>query len=298
MSAWTEESFRVADALIFIGATGIAVRYVAPFLKNKAVDPAVICMDDKGTFVIPLLSGHIGGANDLAKEIADGIGSIPVITTATDIHDKFSVDSFAVNNDLHIGSLAAAKEISSAIVDEKKVGLVSDVPVSNVPPELDLNGNEDLGVFISYGLSEGPFKRTLKLTPRCHILGIGCRKDTPLKKIEALVYDILDKEGISKESVKSIASIDLKSNEPGLLEFCKKIKAEPVFFPSDVLASLPDVGFTSSEMVKKVTGVDNVCERAAVAASDGGELIVRKTPRDGVTLAVVREPVSLDLMRK
>ena len=298
-SAWTKESFEVSDAIIFIGAAAIAVRYIAPFLKSKVSDPAVISIDEKGQFVIPLLSGHIGGANDLAKEIAGKIGAVPVITTATDIHGRFSVDSFAVMNNLHIGSMAAAKEISSAIVDDKRVGLVADVPISNeIPPELDLNGNEDQGIFISYGTSKGPFKRTLKLTPRCHVLGIGCRKGISAESIEALVKETLEKEEISIKSVRAVASIDLKSKEKGLLEFSKRIKIEPVFFSSDELKSLPNIGFTPSERVKAVTGVDNVCERAAFAASKSGKIIIKKTSKEGVTLAVVREPVYLDLMRQ
>ncbi|AIZ56600.1 cobalamin biosynthesis protein CbiG [Candidatus Methanoplasma termitum] len=297
-TAWTEESFKVSDAIIFIGATAIAVRYIAPFLKSKTSDPAVISVDEMGKFVIPLLSGHIGGANDLAEKISEGIGAVPIITTATDIHGRFSVDSFAVKNNLHIGSMSAAKDISSQIVDDKKVGLVSDVPILNgVPPELDLNGNEDTGIFISYCASKGPFKRTLKLTPRCHVLGIGCRRGVPADRIEVLVDETLKKENISIKSVRAVASIDLKNDEPGLKEFTDKIKAESLFFSSDELGSLPDIGFTASERVKTVTGVDNVCERAAYAASKNGAMVVKKTSKDGVTLAVIREPVCLDLMR-
>ncbi|MCL2317840.1 MAG: cobalamin biosynthesis protein, partial [Methanomassiliicoccaceae archaeon] len=228
-----------------------------------------------------------------------GLDAVPVITTATDIHDRFSVDTFAVKNDLHIGSMIAAKRISSQIVDDKKVGFVSDVPVSGeLPSELVLKGEEINGIYISYSRWKGPFERTLKLTPRCHILGIGCKRDTPMQSIESLVDDVLKKEDISLKSVKAVASIDLKTNEKGLLEFCKKIDARPKFFSSEELASLPDIGFTSSERVMNVTGVDNVCERAAIAASNRGELVVKKVSKDGVTLAVVREPVSVDLMRR
>jgi cobalt-precorrin 5A hydrolase len=298
VSDWTERSFAPSDAIIFLGAAGIAVWYIAPCVKNKSDDPAVICIDDMGSFVIPLLSGHIGGANDLAKKIADGLNAVPVITTATDIRGKFSVDSYAVKNNLHIGSMSAAKEISSLIVDEKRVGLVSDFPITGtIPQELSLNGKEDAGIFITYRRGKGPFSRTLKLSPRCHILGIGCRKGTPAENIEDFVKNVLEKEDISIKSIRTVASIDLKSNEKGLLEFAEKIKAEPVFFTSEILASLPDIGFTPSERVKAVTGVDNVCERAAFAASRNGEVIVRKTSGKGMTVAVVREEVSLGPMR-
>jgi len=294
---WTRESFEVSDAIVFIGAVGIAVRYIAPFVKSKVTDPAVVCMDDRGQFVISLLSGHIGGANALTKRIADGIGAIPVITTATDIHGKFSVDSYAVKNGLHIGNFSAAADILSRIVNDEKVGLASEIPLpENIPPELDLVGDRDAGIFISYGRSEGPFRKTLKLTPRCHILGIGCRRGTTAEKIRTFVNEVLEGADISIDSVRAVASIDMKIDEMGLLEFSKEITADPVFFPSDALASLPDIGFTSSERVKAVTGVDNVCERAAIAASKNGELVIKKTSKDGVTLALVREPVRLGPM--
>jgi len=294
-SEWTKESFDEADAIIFIGATGIAVRYIAPFVKHKTTDPAIISIDEKGQFVIPLLSGHIGGANDLAREIAAKINAIPVITTATDIHGKFSVDSFAEKHCMHIGSLQLAKDVSSALIHGGRVGLVSEFPIEgSIPQELDLNGNEDLGIFVSYGRSAGPFARTLKLTPACHVLGIGCRKGIPAGNIEALVKAVLEKEDISLKSVRAVASIDLKRNERGLLVFMKRIGIEPTFFSPDELSSLPDMDFTPSERVLTVTGVDNVCERSAYAASRNGEIIVRKTAKNGVTLAVVREPFTLD----
>ncbi|MCL1811660.1 MAG: cobalt-precorrin 5A hydrolase [Methanomassiliicoccaceae archaeon] len=296
VSEWTKGSFASSDAIVFIGAAGIAVRYIAPYLKSKTTDPAIVCIDDAGRFVIPLLSGHIGGANELAKRIAEGIVAVPVITTATDIRGRFAVDSFAVKNDLHIGNMQVAKEISSLIVDDKRVGLVSEVLISGgIPPELDLGGNEETGIFISHRMEKGPFRRTLKLTPRCHVLGIGCRRGTSKENIETFVKEVLEKEDISIKSVRAVASIDLKNDEKGLLEFALKIKAEPVFFSSDVLASLPDKGFTPSERVKKITGVDNVCERAAFAASNDGEIVLKKTSRDGMTLSIVREKVCLDM---
>ncbi|MDR3074553.1 MAG: cobalamin biosynthesis protein [Candidatus Methanoplasma sp.] len=197
---------------------------------------------------------------------------------------------------MHIGSMALAKDVSSIIVDDRKVGLISDVPITGgIPPELDLGGNEETGIFISYGRSAGPFARTLKLTPRCHVLGIGCRRGVQAEDIESLVSDVLEREDISWESIRAVSSIDLKSDEAGLLEFSRKLKMEPVFFSSDELAALPQRGFTPSERVKAVTGVDNVCERAAVAASRNGDIIVRKTSKGGVTLSIVREPFSLDL---
>ncbi len=295
-SKWTEEAFKDSDAIVYVGATGIAVRYIAPYIRNKTVDPAIICMDERGQFVISLLAGHIGGANGLAKEIAEGIGATPVITTATDVNGKFSVDTYATKKNMHIGSMSIAKDISSILVDDKRVGLSTDLQINgDIPPELDLNGDEDVGIFISYSNKKGPFKSNLKLTPRCHVLGIGCRRGTPMERIEQLVNDVLSENDISMKSIRAIASIDLKSDEEGLLEFSRSIGIEPVFFTSDELNALPDMGFTPSQMVRSVTGVDNVCERSAVAASNKGDIVIKKTAKDGVTVAVVREPMIIDL---
>jgi cobalt-precorrin 5A hydrolase len=291
---WTETAFREYDAIIYIGAVGIAVRYIAPFIKNKATDPAVVVLDERGTFAISLLSGHIGGCNDLTKQIAEGIGAIPVITTATDINGKLSIDSYAVKHNMHIGNMSAAKDVSARIVDGKTVAVSSEVRIDGgLPPELVASDSGDLGIYISYGTSEGPFRKNLKLIPRCHILGIGCRKGVSKDNIESIVKKVLADNDISMRSVRSVASIDLKNNEKGLLEFSEGHGIVPLFFSAEHLSSLPDKGYTASERVLAVTGVDNVCERAAVAASTGGEIVIKKTCSDGVTVAVVREPFCL-----
>lgn len=291
---WTEDAFGKYDAIIYIGATGIAVRYIAPFVKSKTTDPAVVVIDEKGTFAISLLSGHIGGSNDLTKKIAEGIGAVPVITTATDINGKLSIDSYAVKHGLHIESMSAAKDVSARIVDDRSVGITSEVPINGeLPPELVRSDSGELGIYISYGTRKGPFEKNLKLIPECHILGIGCRKGISKENIGNTVKKVLADNDISIHSIRSVASIDLKRNEKGLLDFTEDRNIVPVFFSAEQLSSLPDKRYTSSERVLAVTGVDNVCERAAIAASVDGEIVVRKTCLDGVTVAVVREPFSL-----
>ena len=112
-----KEKFNSSEALIFVGSCGIGVRLIAPYIKSKLTDPAVLVVDELGKFVIPLLSGHIGGANELAKKLAEKIGALPVITTATDINGKFSVDSWAKAQGLQISDMKKAKEISAAILE-------------------------------------------------------------------------------------------------------------------------------------------------------------------------------------
>ena len=134
---WTERAFRECGGLIFIGAAGIAVRAVAPFVKSKALDPAVLCMDEQGHFVISLLSGHLGGANELARTIAAELGALPVITTATDAGGRFSVDDFARRENLYLDDLKLAKEIAADVVEQRTIGLYSDFEFCGpVPPEL------------------------------------------------------------------------------------------------------------------------------------------------------------------
>ena len=275
------EIFAENDALIFVCACGIAVRDVAPYLKNKIVDPAVLVLDDQGKFVIPILSGHISGANALAHHIAEKIGAIPVITTATDGVGKFSCDTWAVTHGCAISSMKTAKDISAAI-------LTADVPVSSefalpetLPSGLTACDSGDLDIFIGIH-TDLPYSSTLRLIPRIVTLSIGCRRDTPMETIYAVVKETLESHRIDPRAAGVVASIDVKSDEAGLLECAKVLKAQTVFYTADELNAVPGE-FAESEFVRKTVGVGNVCERAAVCG--GGTLIIPKTAKDGVTVA-------------
>lgn len=294
ISCWTGKAFEEAKGIVFVGATGVAVRSVALHLKNKTTDPAVVCVDEKGKYSIPLLSGHLGGANELAERIAFVIDSEVIITTATDINRKFSVDMFSKSNNMHIENMELAKDVSAAILDGRPVGFKSEYPFTgDIPEGLVLRDNGELGVYITSG-NGSPFKKTLRLYPRDHILGIGCRRDVSKNIIERSVMSVLDLYGISIKNVNTIASINIKGDEKGLLEFADDNKIPVVFFSSEELNALPYSGFTSSEFVKDITGVDCVCERSAMAASADGELVVRKINDNGVTVAVVKEPFDIE----
>ena len=132
---WTGEQFETADSIIFIGAAGIAVRSIAPFIQSKKKDPAVLVVDELGKFVISLLSGHLGGANELACLAADILQAIPVVTTATDLEGKFAVDVFAKKNNCHIFRMKEAKEVSAALLAGEKVGFYSEFPWEGELPE-------------------------------------------------------------------------------------------------------------------------------------------------------------------
>lgn len=171
------ESFSSADALIFVGACGIAVREIAPYLASKKTDPAVLCIDEKMQFVIPLLSGHIGGANDLARRLAAALGASAVITTATDVNGKFAADAWAAKNECVISSMLLAKKVAAEIL-ERDVPLVSDFPIKGVlPGGIVEKTHGALGIVIGYRTKE-PFAETLRLTPKVLHVGIGCRRGT------------------------------------------------------------------------------------------------------------------------
>lgn len=277
--------FRDVDAMVFVGSTGIAVREIAPHVHDKRTDPAVIAIDELGRFVISLLSGHIGGANDLAKTLAEALGAIPVVTTATDINEKFSVDAWAARNGFAISSMAAAKAVSAAIL-EHPVPLRSDFPVVTELPAGVVPGETGaLGISLTWGREE-PFAATLRLIPPVLHLGIGCRRGTEKQTIRALVEETLERAGIDRRAVKCAASIDLKADERGLLDYCAENGWPITFYTAEELMAV-EGEFTSSAFVKSVTGVDNVCERAALLGAE--QIIVPKTARNGVTVAIAAE---------
>ena len=282
--------FRNADAMVFVGSTGIAVREIAPHVKSKTADPAVISVDELARFVIPLLSGHIGGANDLASVLAERLGAIPVITTATDIHQRFSVDAWAARNGYGISDLGIAKAVSAAIL-ERDVPLHSDFPIAAGLPSGIIPGDSgELGISITCK-KDGPFDRTLRLIPPILHLGIGCRKGMDAESIRQAVDRVLDSHNLDRRAIRRAASIDLKAEEQGLLQFCQARKLPVFFYTAEELKAVPGK-FMPSEFVQSVTGVDNVCERAALMGAE--KLIVRKTAHNGVTVAVAEEHWEVD----
>lgn len=283
---WTKESFDTCDAIVYIGALGIAVRYIAPFIRSKDVDPAVVCMDEHAHYTIALLSGHIGGCNNLTERIASRMGSEAVITTATDINGKFSVDSFAVANDLRIMGLKTAKDVSARVLDGRFVGFRSDIPVEGeLPNGLTPAENGEFGVSISTDVSKRPFDETMRLVPMDIVLGVGCKRDTDPRKLHDFIFRILEGDGIAPERVRVVASIDLKKDEQAVLDLATSLKVPARFHSAEELNSI-DGDFSQSKFVASVTAVDCVCERSA--SIEGGELIRRKTAEDGMTVAIGR----------
>ncbi len=261
---WAAAAFHESDALLFIGAAGIAVRAVAPHVKSKITDPAVLVMDDLGRHVIPLLSGHIGGANALARAIAEKTGAEAVITTATDARGLPAIDSWAVANDCAIENPEAIRAVSAAALAGREVG-----------------------VMITERLLKPPFPVTLTLRPRTLILGAGCRRGVDSALFEARALEFLRTAGVSLLSVRALATIDRKAAEPAFLEFCEKYRLPLLTYPAEALWGAPG-RFARSEFVAETVGVDNVCERAAILAARG-RLLVGKTKYEGIALALAGE---------
>ena len=279
------ELFAWAEVMVFIGSCGIAVREIAPHVRDKRTDPAVLCIDERGQFVIPLLSGHIGGANDLARTLAQALGAAAVITTATDINGRFSVDAWAARQGLIIDSMPLCKAVSAAIL-EGDVPLMSDFPLAADYPSGICEGNAGaLGILVSYRTAQ-PFERTLRLIPSVLHVGIGCRRGTAAETIRRAVDTVLAQNGIDRRAIKCAASIDLKADEAGLLQCCRELSWPLRFYSGDALSAV-EGSFTASDFVKTITGVDNVCERAALLGAE--KLIVKKTAIEGVTVALAAE---------
>lgn len=301
---WTGRRFAQSDAIVFIGACGIAVRSIAPFVSSKKTDPAVVVIDEQGKFAISLLSGHIGGANELTEEISNLLHATPVITTATDINNKFAVDVFAKTNGCYISDMTMAKEISAALVNGNSVGFASDFPwVGEIPKELQLLDEEDdtkekpeMGIYVTNSYLKHPFVHTLYLVPKIITLGVGCKKDTPADTVEKVVRKACDELLIPSVSMELVASIDLKKEEQGILEYCKERNLPFETYSAEQLKEV-EGSFAESKFVEETTGVDNVCERSAILGSskhgEKSNLILRKYAEDGVTAALARRKWSV-----
>ena len=384
VKACVDTYFEQVDAIVFVTASGIAVRSVAEHLTHKSKDPAIVCMDECGKHVISLVSGHAGGANALTQMLADVMWATPVITTATDVEGRFSVDDYARKHNLVVTDWEKAKAISAEVLAagaepvwmdaRKSAGEADRVDIRESAGEADrvdergsageadrvderesageadrVDERESVGEIgsgspletgcevgvgkgLGYRIGEriqctmniGAYQvivtpektitdaKTLQLVPRCIVAGVGCKKGTPVDKIEHAVQDAFAKAGLRMEALCAVASIDLKKEEAGVQEFCKTRNVPFETYTAEELQAVPGT-FSASEFVSGVTGVDNVCERSAVkyASEHGvsqdhrllrerahedelllgkqakhGELLLRKQAYGGVTVAL------------
>lgn len=297
LKEWTRRQFEKADGLIFIGAAGIAVRAIAPFVHDKLTDPAVVVMDEAGRYAVSLLSGHVGGANELARMVAEFCGAEPVITTATDVNKKTAIDVWASKRELVIGEREQIKQVAAAFLEDRPVGFFSDFDLQEEAPEgcvRKVAGESN--IWLTIRTTPEPQDailrelagqgKVLRLIPRILTVGIGCRRGIAKEQIGQLAEQILAQAGLERMAVARLASIDRKKEEKGICELARAWQVPFVTFPAEELEKVQEP-VEESAFVRQVTGTGNVCERAALAgAGPGGKLLVGKQAQNGVTVAV------------
>ena len=286
LEAWTEAHFSQSDGLVYVGAAGIAVRAIAPHLKSKTTDPAVLVVDECARYAIPILSGHLGGANDLARAIGRVCGALPVLTTATDVNGVFAADEWAKRQNCLVLNPERIKTVSAKLLAGGTVTVQSSWPIAGQPPR-NVCQTEDRGADVLLDIHPGTGEK-LHLVPRIAVLGVGCKKNVSFQMLETALATFLDRTGVCEQAISAVASIDLKKNEPGLLDLCAAHGWPLKTYPAEQLRAV-EGQFTPSAFVQGVTGVDNVCERSAVLAS-GGTLCQGKTAGDGITMALALAP--------
>ncbi len=272
---WTSDNFSEGNALIFVGAMGIAVRALSGLPKDKLSDCPVLVIDDAGRFVIPVLSGHAGSANKLAEIIASLIDAIPVITTSSDVNGVFSVDTFAVENRLTIAEKAGIKKVTSRALENKKVTL----SIKDYPPR------EPVDVIVA---DETDAEHLLLLKPKMYTVGLGMKKDKDPDEVEKFFLETLKQNGLDGSDIYALCTIDIKEEEPAVLNLRDKYRIPVLSFDAELLKKVPGE-YTASEFVRETTGVDNVCERSAVlGAGTGSKLVLKKIAKDGMTVAIAK----------
>lgn len=309
VSDWVKEQMQEKNALLFIGACGIAVRAIAPHISDKLHDVPVLVMDENGKYVIPILSGHMGGANELSLYLAEKTGAEAVITTATDINEKFAVDLFAKKNALWIvnkdgivkvsSKALADKEITIAIesghgddgklpdaFSSDKIRLPKSVRLVPYPP--------DNTVDVVVTSEERAFDAAVLLKPKEYIIGLGCKKGKRAEEIEDLLIRKMKEAGISTEQIFALASISQKQDEQGILSWCCKEGIPFLTYSAEELQKVKG-NFAHSSFVESKVGVDNVCERAALkACGENGKLIFAKHAENGMTIAIAKRNWTVD----
>jgi len=300
--------FHLYQNHIFIMATGIVVRLLVPHIRHKTRDPAVVVLDELGHWAISLLSGHIGGANRFARDIAEIIGAQPVITTATDLNNVPAIDVLAMEGDLLIENPEAIKTVNMAFLTGS--GVVCHDPgrliKGRIPESLLLNDSESFDSNPEPGLYERFHfhdvacvyvddkvvtlpDNVLILRPKSLSAGIGCNRNTSMEEIKALLFNTLQAHHLSLSSLDCLATINIKSDESGLLELAAHLELPLEFFDRDQLNRVEEIA-TPSSIVEKHIGVKSVCEASAILAAGKGTLIVPKHSTKNVTVAIARKP--------
>lgn len=337
-------AFRYHLPVLFVGAAGIAVRTIAPFVQDKTTDSAVLVMDDRGQYVIPILSGHLGGANDLAGAFAAAAGARPVITTASDVHGCFAADVFARRNGLAVRNREGIRLVADRALEGRRMRIAVDpqirVMTETVPEGIevsrDLKGQAEILTSSKEPASTGNHVTgsfscceecapscLLWLSPKEYVIGMGCRRGRTFEELNAFLLDCIQRSDVMEKEpagsaeewirlhVRAFATIDRKADETGLQILAQYWHVPLLTYAAEELCDIPDrFCFAESDFVRNVTGVSNVCERAAVMGAagsntgiagagfrtaDGGmdvfsavRFAIRKQSGEGMTLAMAK----------
>lgn len=284
--------FNKYDYIVFIMAAGIVVRSIASYIKDKTVDPGVIVMDEKGKNVISLLSGHVGGANEMTLKISSLINANPVITTATDVNEKGSLDLIIKKLDGSIDNFKEnVKTINYLLVENKKVGIYMDdyfdidiKGFEKIDNFQDINKLEVLVYITNKKNIDLDFEKIIKIVPKNLILSIGCRKDTDSDLLYESFIDFIENNNIDIKSIKEIGSVDVKKDEKAIIDLAKRLDIPFKIVDRSEILKIEDK-FPKSEFVKKSIGVYSVSEPVAYILS-GGNLISGKTKYKGITFGL------------
>lgn len=299
------KAFKSAGALVFISAVGIAVRCVAPLLKGKHVDPAVVVVDERGRYAVSLLSGHMGGANALTGAVAKATGASPVITTATDIWGLPSVEELAESFGLRIEDPKRIRAVNSAILNHEKVFVVDADKKRreeikgrfkgvftcgrSFPGRLGAGGACVLVTSSTRAVSAEYARRTLVLRPAEIVVGVGCCKGATKAMIKKAFTGALASCGLSPLSIKCFATIDIKKNERGLMALAKEMGVEIEAYGAGELNRVKCPSRPSTAAMK-AAGAYGVAEPAALISSGASKLCLKKTKTGHVTIAAALIP--------
>ena len=289
LSKVTKEAFDTSSKIIFISSTGIAVRAIAPLLQGKDKDPGVVVVDLSSKYAVSLVSGHLGGGNEMTLKVSEILNAEPVITTATDTMGIIGPDILAKKYDLIIDNLKSAKYIAALLVDNKTVGIKDEynlIEISKGYERIEELNEDSIWVTnkIAYLEKENlDYSKILKLIKKDLVLGIGFRRNTPYEKIIKFIEDSLKKYNFDIKSVKEIVSVDVKKDEQGIMEAAKKLKCPFRTFEREKIKTVQDK-YERSEFVLKTLGVTGVCEPCVDLAS--AKVIISKIKHEGMTLAI------------
>ncbi|MDA8233266.1 MAG: cobalt-precorrin 5A hydrolase [Clostridia bacterium] len=293
--------FQQYRVLICIMALGIVVRIIGPLAVNKGEDPAVVVMDEKSQFAISVLSGHLGGANELTGQLAEALGATAVVTTATDVQGKRAIDALARQWDMAIEPLAVIKAVNGALLENKEIPVYYEGELPEALPEpyraRPFNTGEDQAeltpmVYITNKVILSSGEGNLFLRPKNLVVGVGCRRGCPVTRVKGAIQEVLTGAGLSLKSIRALATVEIKRDEEAITEAARQLGVEVKYFSTEAIndfwvqAEEANIPLIYSDFVKQQIGVSGVCEPTALMAWPGARLIVPKTNYQGVTVAV------------